>query len=84
VKRGCSKMVVGDDVKLEAIPNLMGKMVIGKFCGKVVRLEFLRIWIDSIRSTMLGYRHMFHTMSRGWICFKFHSKVEMDVIFSQA
>jgi hypothetical protein len=77
------KMVVGDDVSMEEILELIGKTSGGHFCGKVVCPKALGNWIDKNWTEPLGYRPGFHTLSRGWICFKFHSREDLNNIFNR-
>jgi hypothetical protein len=53
-------------------------------CGRLVRLDrstTLRGWLDANWVGFLGYHHIFHTLDRGWIVFKFISKEDLGEIF---
>jgi hypothetical protein len=55
VKKEQRIMVVGVDVEVEAIPKLLGRTTIERFCGKIVTLQSLKAWIAQNWSTLLGY-----------------------------
>jgi hypothetical protein len=40
------KMVVGDDVEIGAIPNLLGRTTVGWFYGKIISPLALKSWLD--------------------------------------
>ena len=61
-------MVVGTNVDIGDILNLLGIVVVGRFYGKAVSSIYLQIWVDGSWSNILGYLPDFHTLTRGWIC----------------
>jgi len=76
------KIVVGDGISLDEIPELIGNTTVGCFCGKIIFPKLLRSWIDENWSDILGYRPSFHTLTQGWIYFKFWAREDLNRIFS--
>jgi hypothetical protein len=59
------RMVVGVDVNMGEIPYLLGQTAVGRFSRKVVNASTLVGWMDSNWSSLLGYKPIFHNLSRG-------------------
>jgi hypothetical protein len=78
------RMVVGQDVGLGKLPHLLGRTLVGRFCGKNVSTSSLREWIDKNWFESLGYCPIFHLLARGWICYIFKSSEDMQVILSKS
>jgi hypothetical protein len=70
-------MVVGVDVDIGEILDLLGREKIGWFFGMIVSPISLHKWMDENWSILLGYRTEFHALTRGLICFKFRSKEDI-------
>jgi hypothetical protein len=49
------RMVVGDDVEIGDIANLMGRTTVGNFCGKSVTLDALKYWLVDNWQSLLRY-----------------------------
>jgi hypothetical protein len=71
-------MVVGEDVGIGDIAALIGRALVGSFCGKVVSPSSLKEWLDENWFPLLGYSPTFHTLVQGWFCviFKMHAKLQ--------
>lgn len=72
------RMVVGEDVGIGDIAALIGRALVGRFCGKVVSLLSLKEWLDENWFPLLDYSPTFHTLAQGWLCviFKMHAKLQ--------
>jgi hypothetical protein len=64
-------MVVGKDMAIEEILWIMGRTIVGRFCGKVVTAKSLSTRLAKNWKCMLGYRPDFDTLTKSWISFKF-------------
>jgi hypothetical protein len=67
-------MVVGRDVEIGDIPELLDQTVMGIFFGKIVTTPTLISYMVENWLKVISYRPSFHTLEREWIYFKFHSK----------
>jgi hypothetical protein len=74
-------MVVGDDKGIGEISSMVGKIVIGRFCGKFVIPTAIKKWLNINWKPFLGYSPFFHTLARGWICFVFKSHEDVMEVF---
>jgi hypothetical protein len=77
-------MVVGRDMEIGDVPKLLGQATVGRFCGKIVSAPALISSLDDNWSKVLGYRLEFHTLARDCICFKFHTKEDLALIFESS
>jgi hypothetical protein len=76
-------MVVGDDVEVGAIPDLLGKMMVEHFIGKVVSPTSLKGWLEEKWVQLLGYFPTYHMLARGWISFQFKRRKDLETIFNK-
>jgi hypothetical protein len=62
-------MVVGEDIAIEEITHLEGKLLVGIFTKKTPGFSTLHSWIDQEWTPMLGYLPETHILTRGWDSF---------------
>jgi hypothetical protein len=77
------KMVVSLDVRIEEIHNVLGKGIVGWFCGKIVPHDLLRKWLEVNWKSFLGYMLVFHVLTRGWLCFFMHSDLDAETLLGK-
>ena len=56
------KMVVGLDVGLFKVKDLMDKMLVGRFMGKFMKGESLHSCLMEVWHLVLVYKHIFHVL----------------------
>jgi hypothetical protein len=81
--RGSVKMVVGDDIPLCDVPQLVGKTLVGSFTGKAPGEKSLTGWMNNLWKPLIGYTPKVHLLSRNWISFSFLSAEDCDEIRKQ-
>jgi hypothetical protein len=79
-RRGSVKMVVGDDIHLNDVPQLMGKTLVGIFNGKSMGEKALTGWMINQWKPLIGYAPKVHILSRNWISFIFLSAEDCEEI----
>jgi len=64
--QGCDiSLVVGNDIFLDQISDLVGKMVVGRFIGHQVNMAHLTIWVQENWVSVFGYGPIGHGISWG-------------------
>jgi hypothetical protein len=81
VQKEKRRMVLGDDVLIGDIPNMVGRMVIGRFYGKSVTPTALKLWLVDHWQSLLGYFPIYYKLARGWICLFFKRHKDMMEMF---
>jgi hypothetical protein len=69
---GGDSLVVGEDIRVDQILDLVGKTLVGNFLGRWVGMDQIQRWVNEVWFLVLGYGPNFHLLSRGWLGFIFH------------
>jgi hypothetical protein len=77
------RMVVGDDIPIREVPQLVGKTLVGIFNGKSLGEKSLRGWMNNMWKPLIGYSPKVHILSRNWISFMFLSTEYCEEIQKQ-
>jgi hypothetical protein len=70
-------MVVGEDVGIGDIENMVGRTLVGNFCGKVVPPTSMKSWMEKNWKPVIMQCPIFYILARVWICFIFNPPKEM-------
>jgi hypothetical protein len=73
-------MVVGDDIPISNIPQLLGKTLVGRFQGKSPGEKALACWMQNHWKPIIGYVPKIHLLARRWISFSFLSDEDCEEI----
>lgn len=76
-------MVVGKDVAISDIQNFASKTLVDRFCSKEVGEATLSRWMELHWYPVLSYRHVFHILVRGWLCFVFQIEEDCEKILGR-
>jgi hypothetical protein len=76
------RMVLGKDVAIQNLLNILVKEMIGNFYGKMVHPKSLKHWLDETW-TSIWLPSSFSLSYAGWICFLFKSHKNMRSILLQ-
>jgi hypothetical protein len=74
------RTIIGEDISIDEIPQITGKLLVGKFNGKAQGEKALSGWLDHQWKPLLGYSPGVHFLTRGWISFLFWSDEDCELV----
>jgi hypothetical protein len=66
-------LVVGEEIGVDKIQDLLGKNLVGKFIGQRIGVEKILTWVFYSWFLALAYSPTIHFLSQGWVGFIFKS-----------
>ncbi|KAH9290043.1 hypothetical protein KI387_034160, partial [Taxus chinensis] len=74
------KLVVGEDIHVDHISQLLGKTLTGKIFGRQIASTTLNDWLQRNYHLLIGYGPFYHILTRGWISFSFQTERDAEKI----
>jgi hypothetical protein len=76
-------MVVGHDVNMEEVKDLIVREIIDHFMGKQVGGPLLLCWLEVHCKPLISYLQMFHILVRGWVNFTMRSIEDVSLVLEK-